>query len=492
MADLVGRQIGNYRITRLLGRGGFASMYLAEHMFTKDQVAIEVLPTRPTGKDLENFLAKARLTSRLVHPHILRTLEFGVEGDIPFIVTAYAPGGSLRQRHPRGSIVSIDTVAFYVSQVATALQYIHDQGVIHRDVKPDNMLLGLNNEILLCDFGIAVTAESIPNQTVQDVVGTPAYMAPEQFQGIVSKKSDQYSLGVVVYEWLSGTLPFQGTFIEVAQQIMSVPPPTLRKKVPAIQPDVEQVVLKALDKDRGKRFASVKEFAIALLEAGGLGPKFSPLRSKPSWLAGMEDFPTMPVDDTEEVIQGISQVGDVLGTRTMDVRSSDTAATLESSASRIDTDIDVKPSIPGKDTSNQDTIKVLSLFAIARTTLEKDDRAFVRKVYSVEAGISQSKPEGFEGEPFKLPLRSSIRFLFLDILLHTSSNIELISHWQRRLRYDSHNPEPQLVAFKFKVVAPGSCSLAIDFYYERRWLRTIHFEFDAVEQSQLTAISSEE
>ncbi len=144
-----------------------------------------------------------------------------------------------------------------------------------------------------------------------------------------------------------------------------------------------------------------------------------------------------------------------------------------------------------EDTSSQDTTKVLSLFAIARTTLEQDDRAFVRKAYSVEAGISQSKPEGFEGEPFKLPLRSNIRFLFLDILLHTSSNIELISHWQRRLRYDSYNPEPQLVAFKFKVVAPGSCSLAIDFYYERRWLRTVRFQFDAVEQSQLTAISSE-
>jgi pSer/pThr/pTyr-binding forkhead associated (FHA) protein len=145
----------------------------------------------------------------------------------------------------------------------------------------------------------------------------------------------------------------------------------------------------------------------------------------------------------------------------------------------------------GEDAGSQDTTKVLSLFAIARTALEENDRAFIRKVYSVEAGISQTKPEGFEGEPFKLPLRSSIRFLFLEILLQSSSNIALISHWHRRLRYDSHNPEPQLVAFKFKVVAVGSCSLVIDYYYERRWLKTIKFAFDAVEQPRLTAIASE-
>jgi len=153
---------------------------------------------------------------------------------------------------------------------------------------------------------------------------------------------------------------------------------------------------------------------------------------------------------------------------------------LRNAQNRLDTD--TKVSGPIRDTSNQDVTKALSLFAIARTTLEEDNRAFVHKVYSVQAGISQSKPEKFEGEPFDLSASDIREPLPFDILLHASENIELLTEWQKHLRYNSRDPEPQLVAFKFRIVAPGSCSLAIDFYYERRWLRTIHFKFDAVEQ----------
>ncbi len=131
----------------------------------------------------------------------------------------------------------------------------------------------------------------------------------------------------------------------------------------------------------------------------------------------------------------------------------------------------------------------LSLFAIARAVLEEEDRAFVGKSYTVQAGIAQSKPENFAGEPFSLSVQSLEPLLF-DVLLHTSENIEPVKEWQKRLRYDPRNPNPQVVEFTFRLVAPGHSSLVINFYRERRLLKTIRFEFDAIEKSMLTTVSS--
>src|SRR5207244_9682718 len=125
-------------------------------------------------------------------------------------------------------------------------------------------LLGQRNEILLSDFGIALVAQSSRYQSIQEMAGTMAYMAPEQIQGKPRPASDQYALGVVAYEWLSGDRPFHGSLTELVGQHLSVPPPPLREKVPTLSPDVEQVVLKALEKDPHKRFESVQAFARAL------------------------------------------------------------------------------------------------------------------------------------------------------------------------------------------------------------------------------------
>ncbi len=144
----------------------------------------------------------------------MRVLDFGVENDVPFLVMNYAPNGTLRQLHPSGTRLSPATIASYVEQVAEALQYAHEEKLIHRDVKPENMLLGRGNEVLLSDFGIAVIAESTHYQTSQEVGGTAPYMAPEQIRGKPCPASDQYALGVVVYEWLSGNRPFRGTLTE--------------------------------------------------------------------------------------------------------------------------------------------------------------------------------------------------------------------------------------------------------------------------------------
>src|SRR6202007_2863759 len=138
----------------------------------------------------------------LVHPHIIRVLDFDVKDGIPFLVMDYAPNGSLRRIHPKGIPLPLPTVISYVKQLADALQYAHDQKLIHRDVKPENMLIGRNDEILLSDFGLAMVTYNSSQESPRDSSGTIAYMAPKQARGNPRPASDQYALAVSVYEWL--------------------------------------------------------------------------------------------------------------------------------------------------------------------------------------------------------------------------------------------------------------------------------------------------
>lgn len=160
MTDRAGQQLGNYRLVHLLGRGGFADVYLGEHVRLHTQAAIKVLHTQLAQQDVDSFLTEAQTIAHLVHPHIMRVFDFDLEGDVPFLVVDYAPNGTLRQRCPRGVPLRLPTIISYVKQVADALQYAHDEKLIHRDVKPENMLLGRRKEILLSDFGIATIAQS--------------------------------------------------------------------------------------------------------------------------------------------------------------------------------------------------------------------------------------------------------------------------------------------------------------------------------------------
>jgi len=263
MTDLMEHQLGNYRLIRLLGHGGFADVYLGEHIHLNTLAAIKVLDARLTADEITQFRDEARTIARLEHPHIVRVLDFGVEDRIPFLVMSYAPNGTLRQRHPRGIRLSPDDVLPYIKQVADALQYAHDEKLIHRDVKPENMLLDRNNQILLSDFGLAMASYSSSQESPQDISGTIAYMAPEQTRGNPRPASDQYALGVVVYEWLCGTRPFTGSYQEIAIQQVLNTPRALQEYEPTITPALERVVLKALAKDPHQRFASIKEFADA-------------------------------------------------------------------------------------------------------------------------------------------------------------------------------------------------------------------------------------
>ena len=222
--------------------------------------------------EVEQFRREARTIAHLIHPHIVRVLDFGVEGSTPFLVMDYAPNGTLRKLHPKGTRLSLTTVVTYVRQIAPALQYAHEHKLIHRDIKPENLLVGRANEVLLSDFGIALVGQSSRYQSTRDMAGTIAYMAPEQIEAHPRPASDQYALGIVVYEWLSGDRPFQGSFTEIAIKHSMVPPPSLREKVPDLPDAVEQVVMAALAKDPKERFASVQAFANALEQACRLEP----------------------------------------------------------------------------------------------------------------------------------------------------------------------------------------------------------------------------
>jgi serine/threonine protein kinase len=268
MPERIGAQLGNYQLIQFLGAGSFAEVYLGGHIHLGTLAAIKLLRRQLASEDFQTFRMEARLLAHLIHPHIVRVLEFGIEDNLPFLVMDFAPHGTLRQRHSKGMPLALPTVISYVKQVADALQCAHDERLIHRDVKPENMLLGRGHEVLLSDFGIAILMQSANLQPSAETAGTMVYMAPGQIRGRPCLASDQYSLAIVVYEWLCGRPPFQGSSaLKVAKKQLSDPPPPLRAFVPSVSPAIEQVVLRALTKDPQGRFESVQEFAAALERA---------------------------------------------------------------------------------------------------------------------------------------------------------------------------------------------------------------------------------
>ena len=180
MSDLIGQQRGNYRLTQLLGQGGFAEVYLGEHIHLGSKVAVKVLYTRLNEEGLQQFKREALTLANLAHPHIIKILDFGYDNtNIPYLAMEFAPGGTLSQRHPLNTSVPITTIVDYIKQVAGALQYAHTNKIIHRDIKPENMLIAQNNMLLLSDFGIARVVETYSVHT-KHIMGSFQYMAPEQ------------------------------------------------------------------------------------------------------------------------------------------------------------------------------------------------------------------------------------------------------------------------------------------------------------------------
>jgi eukaryotic-like serine/threonine-protein kinase len=267
-----GQRVGDYRLLHKLGGGGFADVYLAEQIYEDGKrVAIKLLTHLVGNTDglhaFTKFIQEARMI-HLKHPHIVPVHDFGISREgIPFLVMEYVSGGTLRDHHPKGTHVSLPTVLGYVRPLVSALQYLHDHRLLHCDVKPENMLLRAAGTLLLSDFSIVTVAHTTRSLLLDEQLGgSLPYMAPERFHGQSLRESDQYSLGVVVYEWLSGHRPYEGFAAFARLQGRQTPPP-LRTQMPHLDPAVEQAVFRALDDDPSKRFGTVREFAAALEEA---------------------------------------------------------------------------------------------------------------------------------------------------------------------------------------------------------------------------------
>jgi serine/threonine-protein kinase len=268
---------GRYRIESLLGRGGMATVYLADDVRHGRRVAIKVLESATSGGAAdERFLREIRIAARLSHPHILALHDSGEVDKLRYYVMPYVAGESLRDRMGREGALSAAEAVRLCAEVADALDYAHRQGIIHRDIKPENIMLQ-EGHALVADFGIAsaYAASETRGLTLDGtVVGTPAYLSPEQVNGdALDGRSDLYSLACLLFECLTGSLPFSGTAMAMmAQRVMGEAPSvqTLRSDIPD---GVAGVVQRALTNDPSGRFQTGSELAAALRDPGPAKPR---------------------------------------------------------------------------------------------------------------------------------------------------------------------------------------------------------------------------
>jgi serine/threonine protein kinase len=261
--------IGKYRILEELGHGGFATVYKAVDTTLDREVALKVLDPLLTRDSafMSRFQQEARMTAKLFHPNIAALFEVGQAEGRHFIAMQYIPGHNLRDVVQQRGLLSFDEIASVVQQIGAALDYAHARGVIHRDVKPGNILLDDSGHATLSDFGIVKALEATTIQTTSGaILGTPSYTSPEQAESKpLDGRSDLYSLGIVAYELCTGAVPFvadttPSLFYKIVHE---VPPPPSQVNARVAGP-IEQVLLKAIAKNPDQRYQSGHEFALVL------------------------------------------------------------------------------------------------------------------------------------------------------------------------------------------------------------------------------------
>ncbi|HEX5326131.1 MAG TPA: protein kinase, partial [Acetobacteraceae bacterium] len=259
-----------YELRKIVGRGAIGVVYEAWDLVLKRKVAVKTLPLIGLDTELgqekyQRFQREAQAAARLYHPNIAITFDYGETNDLAYIVMEYLDGPSVKELIDQGRIRP-DQIKGIMQGLLAGLQHSHAQGIVHRDVKPANMLLSKEGEVKITDFGIAHLDDSDLTQ-IGSQVGTPAYMPPEQVLGNkVDARSDLYSSGVVLYEMLTGRRPFQGSTASVMHKILYVPAPRLSESTAAFPPALDALVAKVLAKDPQDRFASANEFWLALSE----------------------------------------------------------------------------------------------------------------------------------------------------------------------------------------------------------------------------------
>jgi serine/threonine-protein kinase len=278
MSELVGKNLGKYRIVAYLGGGGMAHVYKAYHPGLDWHVAIKLMKSDLAARQssASRFEREAVAVARLRHPNIVQVHDFDAQDSLRYMVMEFIEGPTLRAeliaRRDKGQSFSLAETAHLFSVLASALDYAHARGVIHHDLKPDNVMITPDGQVVLTDFGIAQMRDIVASQTAgKEVIGTAEYMAPEQVEGERGdRRSDIYSLGVMLFELAIGRAPFEGTPLAVMLKHINEPLPLPTTFNPQLPPSVEQVILKSLNKKPDERYQTAGALSQALAAAVGL------------------------------------------------------------------------------------------------------------------------------------------------------------------------------------------------------------------------------
>jgi serine/threonine protein kinase len=272
MENLVGKTIKRYKIMKEIGRGGMAVVYQAIDKMLDRRVAVKLILTEDTTREridrlLRRFNREAKALASLTHPHIVKILDYGEYESAPFLVMEFIGGGSLKAR--LGSPIHFVESASLLVPVARALQHAHQKKIIHRDIKPENILINEANQLMVSDFGILKMLDVEESQALTGpgkVIGTYAYMSPEQIRGmVIDGRADVYALGIVFFEMITGQKPYSvGSPIQISMQHLYSPIPKAKQFVRDLSADAELLITTALAKDPADRYSNMNAFAEAL------------------------------------------------------------------------------------------------------------------------------------------------------------------------------------------------------------------------------------
>lgn len=283
-----------YELIEQMGKGGMAIVYRARDLMLERQVAVKLLREDYSRDPIfqERFRQEARAAANLAHPNIVTVHDFGLDNGQLFIVMELIPGTDLKTYLKKRTRLNPEEALPMMVQACAGIGYAHRAGLIHCDVKPQNLLVTPDMRLKVTDFGIARALSTIKPDEQSDIVwGSPQYFAPEQAAGAApSPASDVYSLGVILYEMLTGSLPFQAVNpSDLAHMHLEADPPLIREMVPEISPELEQILLKVLAKEPSQRYRTADQFGRVLLN-------FGTNRADPSLLLTPETAPTIDMD----------------------------------------------------------------------------------------------------------------------------------------------------------------------------------------------------